>query len=214
MEDDLGRRRIRSLNHTALTGAVYQKRALRKKFTLRTKFTAGSIFPKHGRKIGLVPPWKKWNPRIYSRTGTISPYLPDQEKGFRRRENITPTNQARIGKSFNRPIRKGGKLPILRKSRPVISPSRMRKGSARGKTKRTKLAMMLNMLRREKFKGTIHVKRKNYGLPRGWYKLKGKKGLDMIRSTNRGKRVKTSWHREPLRRMHRATAQRGFNEGR
>ncbi len=87
----------------AVAGAAHRQaeRNVRTRFTIRNRFTMRSL------KLFRANP-KPDISRIDSITGTISSYLPLQEKGgtvrARRQRLAIPTKQARIGRSKARPV--------------------------------------------------------------------------------------------------------------
>jgi hypothetical protein len=193
IENGLQTAMVMTINDTAHIAAHSQRIQLGKSFTLRTKWTEGSIYPKRGKRLGLIPPHKKNLNSVYARTGSIQEYLADQQTGWRVRDAKVPTDSARIKQQRRRRLSKKGKLKTLRNEK-TYRPSRFRKIK-----KNKRVGVMIEMLKKEKFKGVIKVEKRGYTLPRGFYRLK-KKTLVMIRFLQKGSRKRKAerWHTEAM----------------
>jgi hypothetical protein len=193
IEHGLERATIMTVNDTALIASAAQRIQLGKSFTLRTKWTEGSIFPKRGKRLGLIPPHKTNLNSVYARTGSIQEYLADQQTGWRVRDAQVPTDSARIKQQRRRRLSKKGKLKTLR-SEKTYRPSRFKKIK-----KNKRVGVMIEMLKKDKFKGVIKVEKRGYTLPRGFYRIK-KKTLVMIRFLQKGSRKRKAerWHTDAM----------------
>jgi hypothetical protein len=191
----LGRAMVMTLNDTALIAAKVQRNDLKKRFILRTKWTAGSIFPKEGRRLGLIPERKFNVNKVFARTGSIQEYLARQEEGFAATDPQVPSNKARIGRSRRRRLSKRGKLRTI-KSSSLFKPSALRKLE-----KKDRVPVMIQILRKSKFKGYIHIDKKGHALPPGFYKMRNRRTLDLLRLSQKGRRRRraTRWHSLAMR---------------
>jgi hypothetical protein len=183
-----------SLNDFALLGSRLQQKHLRRTFTLRNRWTEGSIFPKPGKNFGTVKV-SAGIPFMVSKTGTVQEYLEDQEKGFSVRNPETPTNKARVAGSAKKVITKKGKLKTLRAEKRLKASS-----FKRPRTREDKIKAMIAVAKKEKFKGVIRIEKDDF-LPAGWYRIVNRrKSLIMIRRAQKGVKFRKAerWHAEAL----------------
>lgn len=189
------------------------------RFVLRGKWVINSIFPREGKKIGLIPLYKKDLKTAVARSGSFNPHLRDHNEGLNVRNPQVPTAYARTSGDYRRKIGKHATLPILRKKTKQI-PKRMRGPGKRRYSKRDKMKHFLAMLKNERYKGIIRVEKKGQALPPGWYRAipgrakKPKMTLRMVRFSQQGtkKRPATKWYfRAATSRLFVTIAQRKFN---
>lgn len=198
LERGLERAMIQTMNQTGLLAGLAQKKQLRRDFTLRTKFTEGSIRPakRAGKNsLGLIPEHKKNLRSAYIRTGTVQDYLRKQEEGWTARDPYVPTNKARVGRSFKRKIKKKASMLYL-KSRGAITPGRLK-----GVSEQNQVKAFIAILRKTRFKGLIRIEKKNHVLPQGYYKMRNRKTLDLLRYHQEGsrRRKQENWHQKAMR---------------
>lgn len=194
LKDGIARATIAGLNETALVANLAQKKQIRKTFTLRTKWTEGSIFPKHGSRAGFIPEYKTDLSKVWIRTGSVQEYMERQQEGWTAHEPQVPTLKARVGRNYNRKIAKKARLKTL-KTQPKWSPSHFTSVK-----KEDQVKQMIAVVRKSKYKGIIHVKKDGYSLPPGFYKMRNRRTLDLLRYWQKGshKRKATHWHTKAM----------------
>lgn len=197
-----------TLNKLAMDGADEDRRELERVFVLRNKWIYNSIWPKHGKRFGLIPPYKKDINRMYTTAGTVNRDLEKQEGGFTKRDPSIPTRYARVAGSNKRVISKKYRLKNIG-NQPTIKAKNFGENIP---NHRDRISSLLAFVNEINWKGLIYIDRDSV-LPEGYYQFKGR-SLRLIRRNQRGTKHRRAfrWHREAMRRYeHVANAQLLFN---
>jgi hypothetical protein len=175
-----------SLNGMAIGAARYGKsKTLPKHFEIRNKWTRGSIVPAPNKPFGLIPKSKTDINRMFSKMGSRSEYLADQEEGFRKRQpNIPLSKTSRRGGSFKGTVSAPKRLNKITKDiktyRDVKSKARTRKG---------KTFAMLSIMQRRGYRGFYWLDVPGT-FQRGIFKTKSNRKLSGSKPFNRMLRLR------------------------
>jgi hypothetical protein len=160
-----------SLNNMAKGASRYARiKTLKKQFHLRNKWTTGSIIPKPGKNIGLIPDGKTNINAMFSVFGSLQPYLLQQEDSFRKKSPSIPLSKtSRKGGAFS-----GNVKPSLRMKK-VAKNIRTRKYiRGKGKSRKQQTFAMLALSSRRGYQGFFFLDVPGV-FGRGVYKFKTKR---------------------------------------
>lgn len=177
-----------SLNGMAKGASTYARvKTLKKQFHLRNKWTKGSIIPKPGKNIGLIPAGKTNINAMFSVFGSMQPYLLSQEDSFRKKNPSIPLSKtSRKGGAFS-----GNVKPSLRMKK-VAKNIRTRKYiRGKGKNRKQQTFAMLAQSSRRGYQGFFFLDVPGV-FGRGVYKFKTKRSgagfprMKRLRSQEKG----------------------------
>lgn len=183
-----------TLNDMAMIAANQQRMYLPRVFTLRNKWISGSIWPKLGKRKGLVPRRASNINRMYSTSGTISPYLKRQEEGWAKKDPSVPSDDARVARSHRRIIRKQYRKRQI-DNQPTLTPDKTMGHIADPQALVSALLAMANQIN---WKGLIEIENDQV-MPAGYYQIKGG-SLRLLRRNQKGYRARRAigWHRKSI----------------
>lgn len=183
-----------TLNEMAMIAAHSQRAYLPRVFTLRNKWVSGSIWPKLGKRKGLVPHRASNINRMYSTSGTVSPYLERQEGGWAKKDPSVPSDEVRIGRNHRRIIRKQYRKKQIDKQ-PTLTPD---KTMARIPDRKERVSAMLAMANQINWKGLIEIENDRV-MPAGYYQIRGG-SLRLLRRNQTGYRFRRAieWHEKSI----------------
>jgi hypothetical protein len=184
-----------TLNEMAHIAAMEQRAHLHRVFTLRNKWIVGSIWPKIGMRKGLVPSTARDISRMYSRSGSNSPYLLKQEEGWIKNDPSVPTDEARVGRNHKRVIRKQARMRNLPREKTMSATKTMTHIS----DPRKRVSVILAVAAAINWKGLILIENDNV-LPAGYYTIR-RGSLRLVRRNQKGPRVRPpeTWHEDAIR---------------
>lgn len=195
---------IATINDTSVFAADLDRAQVRKIMTLRTRWTEGSIYPKHNSRAGLIPSTKKSSMGAYVRVGSLQQYMADQDAGWIQRDPYVPTDEARVGKNKKRKIRRPDHLRNIEKKGMMTA-----KNFRQPRTRKAKINAMIGMVRNSKnvggkgyYKGVIRVMPGDpTTLPPGYYRVNRRKSLKLVRLAQQGpkRRAGTHWHTKTMK---------------
>lgn len=184
-----------TLNDMAKKAAIAQRGMIKKKFTVRNKFVLNSIVPKGEGRFGLIP---KSNSSVHTMrafSGTLQPYMLDQERGFSKSDLSIPTYaKGRMGGTFKGKVRGPAKMKKIKQG-PVRRIKGLDLKASKGPA-RTKQAVA--MLSRQGYRGFLKLDRSD-GWHEGYYKMTATK-VNLVRSTavKRKRYSKREWHKPAI----------------
>jgi len=184
-----------TLNEMAHIAAMEQRKHLHQVFTIRNKWIVGSIWPKLGKRKGLVPSTARDISRMYSRSGSTSKSLENQEEGFIKNDPSIPANEARVGRSNKKVVRKQRRLKNIDNEKIMSSKKTMLNIS----DPRERVSVILAVAAAINWKGLILIENDNV-LPAGYYSRRGA-GLHLVRRNQKGPRMRPpeTWHEDAIR---------------
>lgn len=198
-----------TLNDMAFIAARAQVSHLDRVFTLRNKWIVNSIWPKLGKRTGLVPAGATNIKRMYSTSGTVSPYLEKQERGWTKKDPMVPTREARVARSHKRIIRKKFRKRQIDHNKMLRYSDQMQNVQ----DKDTRIRMLLAVANAINWKGQIHIENDSV-LPEGYYYRRGR-SLKLVRRVQHGRRTRRriEWHEAALAAspLHGSAAQTIYN---
>lgn len=184
-----------TLNVKAMSAGNMQRKVVPGVFTVRNKWVTNSLWPKMGKRKGLVPQRMRSISRMYSTAGSISPLLEKQEKGFSKNDPSIPTDKARVGQSHKRIVRKKLRVDNI-SATPTLIPDKSMK---RVKDSRERASALIAMAQELNWKGLLLIENDEV-LPAGYWSLRGTK-LNLLRRNQEGRkrRQPITWHEDSIR---------------
>lgn len=158
-----------TINELATSSADYARDTeLPKDFVIRNKWTQGSISPRKGSKIGLIPASQININKMFAEMGSRSSYMAKQESGFSMKDPSVPLSNARTSKSFAKPVARRFRLNVAGPNVRSIT-----NYSTKGTDKKSQTVGMLARSSREGYRGVFYLDVPNM-FTSGWYQFKGR----------------------------------------
>jgi hypothetical protein len=187
-----------TLNATAMAGGDEDRDELQRVFTLRNKWVYNSIWPKHGKRFGLIPPYKRDIMRMFTTAGTVNRDLEKQEDGWTKRDPDIPTKEARVARNPKRIVAKRFRVKSLKPSL-ALQPEKFMKNKIADRTDR--VDAFLAFMNAVNWKGLMYLEHDDV-LPAGYYNRKGG-SLRLVRRHQKGVKHRKAyrWHATAMARL-------------